>query len=61
MLLHKAKIELEYDEDLIICDHYLYDKNPTLIIINGKEYVGDITVELDKDTYIVTFTRKHKF
>lgn len=58
MILRRAKIELEYDEKTIACEHHPGDKlEPTLVIIDGKEYLGNISVELKKDTYIIKFKR----
>jgi len=58
MILRRVKIELEYDDKIITCDHHPNDEvEPTLIIVNGYEYEGHLSVEVDKDTYIVRFTR----
>ena len=59
MKLRRVRLELEYDDQIITCDHHPDDENePTLAIINGHEYEGHLTVEFDKNTYIVRFTRK---
>ena len=59
MILRRARIELEYDEQTITCSHHPGDKvEPTLVIIDGKEYLGHVSVEIDGDTYIVKFKQQ---
>lgn len=58
MKLRRAKVELEYDEKTIMCNHHPDEQiEPTLIVMNGHEYTGHLSVEFEKDTYVVRFTR----
>ena len=67
MKLRRARVELDYDDISVVCDHHpdytgtyitTRPEEQTIFILNGKEYLADIDIEVHGDTYIVKFTKK---
>jgi hypothetical protein len=53
MKLRRAKIELDHDEISLLCSHHPDEYEPTIVEIGGKEYLGNLTIEKVKNTYII--------
>ena len=59
MMVRRVKVELEDGEKTISCHYYNYpnDIEPTIVIIDGKEYLGELDIEKDDGYYVIRFKK----
>jgi hypothetical protein len=54
MSVKRARVELDYDDLRLLCNHYPIDlEDPTMIEIDGEEYIGVINVSRKKNSFII--------
>ena len=61
MSIDRIRIEIEEDGKTIDCHYYNYPNpsyvEPTVVIIDGKEYLGEIDIKKDDGYYVVRFKK----